>query len=497
MSEDSNNNPNNNKEDDFFSLFNDNNDDTNEIKIDNIKDNIFNPKTNMRPSQQNRKNHLVYQSLNINNLEHTNNDSSNNKKELGEEIKKKELEEKEKNKIRDKLKCFICYGKVINARMCVKCKGIACEECIKKMLSKKKVCSNCKQIVREDDMIKLPFMNDLTDFFINNIEKKPNPGKKNIINNEININSCKYHPKKNVEYICINCCENLCSECLLFFNKKNVAKHSEHKIISYIEINEFNLDKIIKEYKVLSDFKLNINNNKNKYILDLKEIEILKNGEEYIFDYIKTQTICNYNKKIKAIKNALNILKNKKNEIDKSILSFNNHFNRLKDGNNMEQFKKYQKVLKNLNIYPYDKDEIEKKSIFQKDICCERYESDFIEIEIPNNGHYVEELNVISKQLIFIPNANCKLQSQLLNDSIVFTLVFEINDKFYQKHNPKYLGNLFIFSKKICECQRFANYYNKGIQVFSLQFEYSKLKSLFDENNKCQLKFHVSKIYYK
>ena len=355
-------------------------------------------------------------------------------------------------------------------------------------------------------MIKLPFMNDLTSFFINNVEKKQSPGKQIGASNKINLNKndmmiksefCKYHPEKVVEYVCVNCCENLCAECLLFFNKKNVAKHAEHIILSNEEINQFNLDKIIKEYKTLLNFKLNINNNKNKFNLDLKDLESRKHIEGYIQDLIKSQTICNYNKKIKEIKNVLNSLKNKKNEIEKGIQSFNNHFNRLKDGSNMEQFKKYQKDLKNLNIYPYDKNDIEKRIIFLKDICCERYESEFIELEIPNNGHYVEELNVLNKELNFIPNTNCKLQSQLLDSSIVFTLVLDVNDEFYQIHRPIFLGNLFIFGKKMCECLRFADYYNKGVQVLSLQFEFSKFKSLLDENNKTQLKFHVCKIYYK
>ena len=154
----------------------------------------------------------------------------------------------------------------------------------------------------------------------------------------------------------------------------------------------------------------------------------------------------------------------------------------------MDQFMKYQKILKNLNVYPYDKDDIEKRSIFQKDICCERYESDFIELEIPNNGRYVGELNLLTKELYYIPNTICKLQSQLLFNSRVFTLVIEVNDELFQNHNPKFIGNLFIFGKKIWEYIIFAAYYNKGEQVLSIQFEFSKLKSLLGENNKCKFK---------
>ena len=204
--------------------------------------------------------------------------------------------------------------------MCVKCKGIACEECVKKMLSIKKICRNCKQVVRMEDMIKLPFMNDLTSFFIYNVQKNQNSIKQSHKNNEINYNKkpkiikkdiCKYHREKIVEYTCLNCCENLCSECLLFFNKKNVVKHIDHIILSNEEINEFGLEKIIKEYKVLTNLKMNIKKNKDNFCLALKEIEIRKKEENYVLDLIKSQTVVNYNKKIKEIKNALSSLKKK------------------------------------------------------------------------------------------------------------------------------------------------------------------------------------------
>jgi ribosomal 50S subunit-recycling heat shock protein len=67
----------------------------------------------------------------------------------------------------------------MNATMCIKCKGIACEECVKKMILRRKICINCNQLVKIEDMIKLPFMNDLASFFINNVEQKQSP-KKNL-----------------------------------------------------------------------------------------------------------------------------------------------------------------------------------------------------------------------------------------------------------------------------------------------------------------------------
>ena len=133
----------NDDDDNNFSLFRD----SNEIKNENSSKTVINHRN------KRSQNHQLYESIHsssrkINNFEmpiknNINKNINKNKidedlkiiKEKEEEEKKKiELKEKENNKIRDKLKCFICFGKVINATMCIKCKGIACEECVKKMI---------------------------------------------------------------------------------------------------------------------------------------------------------------------------------------------------------------------------------------------------------------------------------------------------------------------------------------------------------------------------
>ena len=89
--------------------------------------------------------------LNNNNKKNSNYIKENPSKE--EILKKKDEEKKEINDIRDKLKCFICYGKLVNAVMCPNCKKLACEQCFKKVLRKKNVCSNCKFIIPVNELI--------------------------------------------------------------------------------------------------------------------------------------------------------------------------------------------------------------------------------------------------------------------------------------------------------------------------------------------------------
>ena len=526
-----NNQKNNKNEDESFSLFNQSSDKKNDINNNN--NNIeFNSKTFIKKSNQknfSNKHHLPINPY-IRNLDNNNennenienpyknsgNKKNNNKKiddpkilkELEEKRKKKESEEKEKNKIRDRLKCFICFGKAINATMCTKCKGIACEECVKKMLLKNPICSNCKQPVLSEDMVKLPFMNDLTEFFIHNVEQNYDSKKNNDINNEMNINnsdkqdnfmeeSCKFHPNRKIEYMCLTCGEYLCSECLIFFNKENVAKHTNHIILSNEQINEFNLNKVIKEYKLLYDKKNNLDKNITNYDLTIKEIQIRKKRVNDVIDSIKHHLQSKYSKKIEEIKYYSNLLKNKKNEIELGIKSFPDKFNKLKEANNTEQNKCMLNELKRLNIYPINKEEIEKKTIFQKNICCESYESEIIDFEIPNRGIYVEAMNVLNKELNFIPNTSCKLQSQLLCNFVVLTLIIEVNSDFYEKHHPKYFGNIIIISQKTCEYAFLTDYYNKGEQILTYELDFSKMKSFLDEKHKCKLRFHITRNFYK
>ena len=496
-------NQNNKKnEDESFSLFSESNNKKNE--------NPYKPKTNVNNVYQKKHNkglinldnnneNSYKNSKNIFNKNNNNKDEPINLIKIEEQRKRKEAEEKE-NKIRDKLKCFICFGKVINATMCTKCNGIACEECIQKMLLKNPICSNCKKSVKFQDMIKLPFMNDLTAFFINNVENKDNEVNINNNNNiqNIMIQLCKYHPDKKVEYICLTCNEYFCSECLILTNKKNVAKHNDHIILSNDQINEFNFNKLIKELQLLYDKKKDLDKIINNYNLAIKEIQIRKKRSDALMDSMKNNLQSKYSKAIFEIDELIKLLKTKKIEINNGIKSFPKHCNEeiIKE-NNIEKNKLILNTLQKLNYPPINKDEIEKKTNFQKNILCESYESDIINFKMPNNGIYLEEANVLNQELNFIPNTQCKLQSQLLFNCIVFTLIIQINNDYYEKHHPKYFGDLIILSKNKCEYAIFTDYYNKGEQILTVEFEFSKMKSLLDENYKCNMKFLISRYIFK
>ena len=503
-----------NSQNDFF-LFNNNKEEENNSSRQNnqqLKEGIqdikkeFNIENECNPKtviiKKNKNNTELYHSIKLDNK------NNKNKKIDPIEAERKKKENEEKNKIRNKLQCFICFGKIRNAVMCPKCKGIACEDCVKKILSKYNTCSNCRQRVLLKDMIKLPFMNDLTNFFINNVERKKINEKDEIENNinnnngnsgfktNLKVEACKYHPNKNTEYICFNCNDYLCPDCLVFFNKENVEKHTNHIILSNEEINEYNLKNIIDEYKILKDKYNKLDSDVINYKINIKEIEIYKKRINDIIDSIKEQIKIKFQKKENEIKYIMNILKSKNNDIENSIKTFKKEIEKRKENNNIEKNKAFLNNLKKLNYIPYNKKEIEEKCILQKNIFCETYESNLIEFKIPN-GTYSEGLELFNEELKIIPNMKCKLNSLLLSNSIHFTLTIQINDELYKKIQPTFYGHFIIFNKTNCEYSIFNNYYNKGEEILSVTFEFSKMKALLDENNKCKLKFFITENYYK
>ena len=429
---------------------------------------------------------------------------------MNEEVKKKrEKEEIEKNKIRNKLQCFICFGKVINAVMCVYCQHIACKECVKKMLAKNNICINCKKNVEKDDMVELPFMNDLTSYFINKVEnreennfyEKNNSNEQNIkINdnkgNNIILQKCNNHPDRNVEYYCCNCNEYLCSECLIIFNKKSIDKHSNHIILENEKINEFNLNDIIKLYKSISFNKEKIQDKSYYYKRNIRQIEIRKKRTKEIMDSISDEIKKRYTSKINECDALKKTLEQKKSDIEKKLKDFSYKFEKLKEKPNDEEQKNLLSDLEQLNKIYFDKNTIENKQVFPKDICCESYISELIELHI-ENGQYKEETNIIDKELNFITNSFCKLTAKLLYNSIVFTLVIEVNKEFYQKYHPIYHGDFVIISKKSCEYAIFSDYYNNGSLILSAEFPFSTMKPLLDDNNKCKIKINITKNYFK
>ena len=437
----------------------------------------------------------------IPNMNHNKNNLNYNKKLSEEELlrkKEEEEKEKEKNDIRDKLKCFICYGKVVNAMMCPYCKKLACEQCFKKILEKKNVCSYCNSILPFNELVKLPMLDDFTNFFINNMEQNnENENYEEDKDNELLLlrkQKCLEHPNKYIEYICMNCNEYLCSESLLVFNKESLNKHNNHIILSFDDIEKFKLYKIVKEYRKLPENKNKLNL-RNK-ALNNKIDEIYKRQSEvnYIFDKLKVDILSKYENKISKLKSLSETLKHKKREIFKIVKNRQNLINEL---NNEEKCKKFLEEIKNLNKISPTEQELEKESNFKKEIKCEQYESPSFEIILANNGKYIDEYTIINKELYFIPNIKCKLICKLLLNNYNLTLSLKIDKKFLNEHSEKFIAYLITECNNIKKSKFIDGILMNDELIFSEEYEYEKIKKIINENNKYFGKFLIIKYYYK
>ena len=130
-------NNNNNKNENYNKDKNDDNNQDNNNNI-NMKDKKFKIK---------EKNNL-YKSMIIFDEYKKEEEKMKNKKENEISFKKKKENEKNKAEIIDKLKCYICYDKIKNPRMCKYCHRPACESCLKNWLDEKHQCAFCREKIK-------------------------------------------------------------------------------------------------------------------------------------------------------------------------------------------------------------------------------------------------------------------------------------------------------------------------------------------------------------
>ena len=122
---------------------------------------IGNPKTIIITKKNNRKN-IRLRARNKQKEEYE------KKKEIEKMKKEKELKEQ----IKDHLKCYICLSKVTKPKMCPYCKRICCEDCINQWLEENSFCGICKHNLSSFDLIEIPFLDEMSAFFIKDIDNQ-------------------------------------------------------------------------------------------------------------------------------------------------------------------------------------------------------------------------------------------------------------------------------------------------------------------------------------
>ena len=392
--------------------------------------------------------------------------------------------------IKDALTCFICAQKIQDPLMCIRCRKMMCTNCITKWLDKDhKKCPFCQNETSLNEMVPLPFMNQISDFFVKEIdikekeeeEKNKNKNKEgqmdiviedenDKIENIKNINSmksksqidfnsynnnnknndkylnelrkdgnlCEKHNEK-IEYFCLTCGTKHCSKCLIILNKEHEV-HSGHKIIDIEQRKRFKVDEVKSD---INNFSKTIEE-VDKYQLNLSnEIKIRKKKCDF-YDKIIDGMKKLYNDKIERMDDDLYMkltsIKNRKEEIRKIKETNEESIENYIVQNDLDGFNEYHQKIKNLqnlnDLKPPDNLEI----VFKPQIKF--FESDFMDIDIDLNKDLMGEY--VCKLEGFGPEIKIKFQKQV-DDEVLASLFIEMDKP--DENKERYDGFLITKNK--------------------------------------------------
>ena len=474
---------------------------------------------NNSPNMRNRNNN------NINMEESSNNNQIN---QLSEE-QKKEMEVE--NDIRDTLKCYICLSKVNKPKMCKFCKRLSCSDCIDSWLLNHDYCGICKKKVTSDDLILVPFVDDMSTYFINNIENHPkyqlekigkikNKNKTQIIpkkskNQGLNEkekeleNICQKHKSK-FEYYCVQCDNFYCSNCLVFFGQE-VNKHQNHLILQLEKMNDLGIMEAVNEYKKLPETKDRLEHFIGLCNLKLKENHIKRCELEDNLNTIRKLYTKKLDETTQDLQYILNSLTSQKERIDNSISSIPNGFNNIINSNDHVQGNIMSEELKRLNkINNNIEDDIKEKSKMHPKLFVENYESNLIEIKIPYSGQYNEGNEIFNQNINIIPNNPCKLVIKYLQNQVYISLSIDINLPLNSPEYPKFYSYIIIRNQKYG--LEFTNLSNQVFpqdimrgndgrilaqQINNIDFDFQQFIYLSGEEKIVKMKLFITKVYFK
>ena len=485
-----------------------------------------NPNNNANPNQN----------IDINEIDMSEPSNNNNESNQLSEEQKKEIAVE--NEIRDHLKCYICLSKVKKPKMCKFCKRLCCSDCINSWLTGHDYCGICKRKVTLDDLILVPFVDDMSTYFINNIENHPkhqlgkidkskikNKNKTVLVSSKknkneiINVNDekeekneqkiCQTHGNK-IDYYCVQCDKYFCSNCLVFFGQE-VKKHQNHLILQVAQMNDLGILEAVNEYKKLPETKNTIEHFIGLCNLKLKENKIKRCEFEDNINIVKKKKKKKLEDSTKDLENILNNLKNQKDRIDGSIGSIPNGFNNIVNSNDHAQGDVMTQELKKLNkIDKYMEVEIKEKSKMKPKLFIENYETDFIEIKIPYGGQYNEGAEIFNQKLNIIPNNLCKLNITYLQNQVYISLSIDINLPLNSPEYPKFYSYVILRNQKYgLEFRNLSNQVfpqdfirgNSGKslaqQINNIDFDFQQFIYLSGEEKIIKMKIFITKVYFK
>jgi hypothetical protein len=336
----------------------------------------------------------------------------------------------------------------------------------------------------------------------------------NVINNNNNSDNkiCSQHQSK-IEYFCLQCNKYYCSNCLVFFGQE-VQKHKGHCILGVGDMKNEGIKKAINEYNKLPETKNSLDNLVGLCNLKLRENAIKKSEIHNFLDLIKNQYIKQIDESSRELKNIVNNLKTQKELIENSIGAIPNGFNNIINSNDYVQGGIISKELKKYNSIDQNiENVINEKTKLDPQLFIENYETDYIDINIPNGGQINDGYEFINKNLDVIPNFPSRIIMKYFQNKVHISFCISINLPLNAPNLPKFFTYITLRSQKYglefttlsnqANPQDFAQYHqNNNLpisrqQVNSIDMDAKKFLFLANENNKIPFKLFVIKTYYK
>jgi hypothetical protein len=359
-------------------------------------------------------------------------------------MENKQLEEQ----VNDIIHCFICFGKVYKPYMCPECHKLCCQDCLKNWYSKGGTnCAMCKTLLNFDKFIPIPWMDDLSEYMIqeqSKINKRKNENYKNSIyfenedeknkkndfenknndNEDNNMNFCKKHPENYLKYYCIECNKNYCSDCIVF-PKNEKKSHSKHNILKISDIKNFDLQNSIDLYQEIKNKKYLINEKFAIFQNKLLELQFEKENKLYYIDKFKTNIIKDIDNNIEDLKEIQGNFKNNKLDIKDKMPSFNEKIKEIIQNKDYNGYQNLLNQIKNININNESIHEIKSFCLSNHDILLKTFQFDLIEIENLKDPENIDLYNKEFKKIIKDVNVVIDIKKLEDNGDIIFNIKLE------------------------------------------------------------------------
>ena len=221
--------------------------------------------------------------------------------------------------------------------------------------------------------------------------------------------------------------------------------------------------------------------------LAIKKESILKNLNE-----AKKNLEEKYIEEMSRLEELSNSILAKQEKIENSIDSVPNSFNNIINKKDYVQGYQILQELKKLNHELIPKNDIKNKnSGFKDNLYFESYESNEVNIILPENGAYKEELKICDNKINLIPEQESKIKIELLGGNLIFTLSIKIEPEYYNKYHPLFKGYFMLINNenKIEYTSFIGNIYAGGEQILSTEFAYEDIKNVIGGNNNFLFKY--------